>query len=161
MSVFLQDGNHRTLTLQVMWSTTQPLPEKETAWEKAPWCWQWILKSIGRFNKNTFLRSIKFRSAYIFSILKYYRESDFSYTSLEISLYGTASPFLCWPTTGQASVKLSSQKDNSQNIKSLLYDKTIPSAFSSDIVYKNIINGLDLSFGCTQAIQKNYASETV
>jgi hypothetical protein len=33
-------GKRSAIRLQVMWSTTQPLPEKETAWEKAPWCWQ-------------------------------------------------------------------------------------------------------------------------
>lgn len=31
--------SRQALRLQVMWSTTQPLPVKETAWEKAPWCW--------------------------------------------------------------------------------------------------------------------------
>jgi hypothetical protein len=30
----------QALRLQVMWSTTQPLPTKETDWGKAPWCWQ-------------------------------------------------------------------------------------------------------------------------
>lgn len=33
-------GARQALRLQVMWSTTQPLPEKEIAWEKAPWCWR-------------------------------------------------------------------------------------------------------------------------
>ncbi len=33
-------GKRQALRLQVMWSTTQPLPIKETAWEKAPWCWR-------------------------------------------------------------------------------------------------------------------------
>jgi hypothetical protein len=33
-------GTRQALRLQVMWSTTQPLPSKETAWEKAPWCWR-------------------------------------------------------------------------------------------------------------------------
>jgi hypothetical protein len=33
-------GKRQALRLQVMWSTTQPLPVKETAWEKAPWCWR-------------------------------------------------------------------------------------------------------------------------
>jgi hypothetical protein len=33
-------GARQALRLQVMWSTTQPLPAKETAWEKAPWCWR-------------------------------------------------------------------------------------------------------------------------
>ncbi len=33
-------GNRQALRLQVMWSTTQPLPTKETDWEKAPWCWR-------------------------------------------------------------------------------------------------------------------------
>jgi len=33
-------GERQALRLQVMWSTTQPLPTKETAWEKAPWCWR-------------------------------------------------------------------------------------------------------------------------
>ena len=32
-------GKRQALRLQVMWSTTQPLPDKETAWERAPWCW--------------------------------------------------------------------------------------------------------------------------
>ena len=32
-------GARQALRLQVMWSTTQQLPVKETAWEKAPWCW--------------------------------------------------------------------------------------------------------------------------
>ena len=32
-------GTRQALRLQVMWSITQPLPVKETAWEKAPWCW--------------------------------------------------------------------------------------------------------------------------
>lgn len=32
-------GERQALRLQVMWSTTQPLPTKETDWEKAPWCW--------------------------------------------------------------------------------------------------------------------------
>lgn len=31
-------GARQALRLQVMWSTTQPLPVKETTWEKAPWC---------------------------------------------------------------------------------------------------------------------------
>ena len=30
----------QALRLQVMWSTTQPLPAKETDWVKAPWCWK-------------------------------------------------------------------------------------------------------------------------
>jgi hypothetical protein len=33
-------GKRQALRLQVMWSTTQPLPVKETDWEKAPWCWR-------------------------------------------------------------------------------------------------------------------------
>ena len=33
-------GARQALRLQVMWSTTQPLPAKEIAWEKAPWCWR-------------------------------------------------------------------------------------------------------------------------
>ena len=33
-------GARQALRLQVMWSTTQQLPTKETAWEKAPWCWR-------------------------------------------------------------------------------------------------------------------------
>lgn len=33
-------GERQALRLQVMWSKTQPLPTKETAWEKAPWCWK-------------------------------------------------------------------------------------------------------------------------
>ena len=33
-------GKRQALRLQVMWSTTQPLPTKETAWDKAPWCWR-------------------------------------------------------------------------------------------------------------------------
>ena len=33
-------GERQALRLQVMWSTTQPLPVKETYWEKAPWCWR-------------------------------------------------------------------------------------------------------------------------
>lgn len=32
-------GARQALRLQVMWSTTQPLPNKETEWSKAPWCW--------------------------------------------------------------------------------------------------------------------------
>jgi hypothetical protein len=32
-------GARQALRLQVMWSTTQPLPTKETGWDKAPWCW--------------------------------------------------------------------------------------------------------------------------
>lgn len=33
-------GARQALRLQVMWSTTQPLPTKETEWNKAPWCWR-------------------------------------------------------------------------------------------------------------------------
>jgi len=33
-------GARQALRLQVMWSTTQPLPAKEISWEKAPWCWR-------------------------------------------------------------------------------------------------------------------------
>jgi hypothetical protein len=33
-------GKRQALRLQVMWSTTQPLPGKETDWEDAPWCWR-------------------------------------------------------------------------------------------------------------------------
>ena len=33
-------GARQALRLQVMWSTTQPLPTKETDWGKAPWCWK-------------------------------------------------------------------------------------------------------------------------
>lgn len=33
-------GSRAALRIQVMWSLTQPLPEKETLWEKAPWCWR-------------------------------------------------------------------------------------------------------------------------
>jgi hypothetical protein len=33
-------GKRQALRLQVMWSTTQPLPTKETEWNKAPWCWR-------------------------------------------------------------------------------------------------------------------------
>jgi hypothetical protein len=33
-------GKRQALRLQVMWSTTQPLPAKETDWEGAPWCWR-------------------------------------------------------------------------------------------------------------------------
>jgi hypothetical protein len=28
------------LRLQVLWSTSQPLPSKETQWEEAAWCWR-------------------------------------------------------------------------------------------------------------------------
>jgi hypothetical protein len=33
-------GTRAALRIQVMWSLTQPLPDKEVAWEKAPWCWR-------------------------------------------------------------------------------------------------------------------------
>ena len=33
-------GARQALRLQVMWSTTQPLPAKETGWLDAPWCWR-------------------------------------------------------------------------------------------------------------------------
>lgn len=32
-------GVRQAMRLQVMWSTTQPLPNKEIEWIKAPWCW--------------------------------------------------------------------------------------------------------------------------
>lgn len=32
-------GKRQALRLQVMWSVTQPLPDKETTWNAAPWCW--------------------------------------------------------------------------------------------------------------------------
>ena len=33
-------GARQALRLQVMWSITQPVPTKETEWDKAPWCWK-------------------------------------------------------------------------------------------------------------------------
>jgi hypothetical protein len=33
-------GKRQALRLQVMWSVTQPLPDKETTWNAAPWCWR-------------------------------------------------------------------------------------------------------------------------
>lgn len=33
-------GMRQALRLQVMWSVSQPLPNKETTWSAAPWCWR-------------------------------------------------------------------------------------------------------------------------
>ena len=33
-------GERQALRLQVMWTTTQPLPTKETGWDKVAWCWR-------------------------------------------------------------------------------------------------------------------------
>jgi hypothetical protein len=32
-------SSRSALRIQMMWSTSQPLPHKETEWDKAPWCW--------------------------------------------------------------------------------------------------------------------------
>ena len=33
-------GPRSAWRLQVLWRGDEPTPEKETAWEKAPWCWK-------------------------------------------------------------------------------------------------------------------------
>jgi hypothetical protein len=33
-------GPRSAWRLQVLWRGDEPTPEKETAWEKAPWCWR-------------------------------------------------------------------------------------------------------------------------
>lgn len=32
-------SSRSALRIQVLWSSSQPLPKKETEWSKAPWCW--------------------------------------------------------------------------------------------------------------------------
>ena len=33
-------GTRSAWRLQVLWRRNEPTPKKETAWEKAPWCWR-------------------------------------------------------------------------------------------------------------------------
>jgi hypothetical protein len=33
-------GSRSAWRLQVLWRGDEPTPDKETAWEKAPWCWR-------------------------------------------------------------------------------------------------------------------------